>query len=98
MGARDYAAQEATSRANDSQKADGYINVRGVVPKGGNLENPVKIKGQNRVYFPLDKDDPLHKKLMDSAQADSDGVLRITLVAEVRVADNTEQDVSGLDF
>jgi len=96
MGARDYAAQEATTRANDNQKADGYINIRGVLPKNG--ETPIKLKGQNRVYFPLNMEDPLHKKLMESAQADSDGVLSITLVAEVRVADTAEQDVSGLEF
>lgn len=77
-------------------KAPGYINIRGIMPKNG--ETSVNLKGQNRVFFPLDMEDPLHAKLLEQATQNEDGTLVITLSAEVRVANNETQDVSGLEF
>jgi len=79
----------------EEKKADGFINIRGVKPKSGN--DVIKLKGQGRVYFPLDAEDPVHQAMLKQAM-ENDGQLEITLVAEVRPNVQEEVDTANLVF
>ena len=93
--AKNYAEQ----MQEEKPKAPGYINIKGVIPKGGSVEDAVGIRGQGRVSFPLESENELHAKLLQAAANSETGTHTIILVAEVRnVEAAPQQDISGLEF
>lgn len=92
--AKEYSASVVSQ---EEKKPAGYINIKGLVPKNGG--EPLGIKGQSRVRFSLDEEDPMHKALIEGARASETGTVTITLTAEVRAADAMpERDLSNVEL
>lgn len=93
--AKNYADQ----MQEEQKKAPAYINIKGIIPKGGSAEDAIGIKGQGRVSFPLDDEHPMHKALIDGARNSETGTVTITLKAEVRAVDaGPEVDLSNVEL